>query len=180
MMPYLNLLSPADQKEVTRVRVLLLTHEIILFIFIFISIGSAGLLLARTLLEQKFQQTLLEKIPGSKEVAILNRDIRIINKQTLLIDRAIKLYHPWSPILVELATLTPPSVQIETMQIQNGATMLMRGHANTREELLTFKDRLEKSPYTVRLVIPLQSLAQDQDITFTVERTLNIEALTAL
>lgn len=174
LLPYLNLLAPADQRETRRSKWLLLLHEVCLFLFIFIVLGSSGLLAARMLLEQKFQQTVVEKIPGSQKVALINRDIRALNRQLVNLDRAIKNYRVWSPLLFEISQATPEGIQYDLVQLNEGEKSFMRGQAAVRDDLILLKTTLEKSPNTKELKIPLQDLAQQSDISFTIERIINL------
>lgn len=177
LLPYLNLLAPDDRRETWRSKWLLLLHEICLFLFIFIALGSAGLLAARILLEQKFQQTVLETIPGSQEVALINRDIRVLNRQLSNLDRAIKNYRVWSPLLIEISQTAPEGIRYDLVQFNESGTIFMRGQAIARDDLILLKETLKKSPNTKELKIPLQDLAQQNDILFSIERIVDPESI---
>src|SRR3989338_549707 len=180
MIPFLNLLPSAQQQELYRTKTLLFVHEIMLFLFVVVSFGSGALLDARAILEQKFQEVTLTAIPGSSKIAILNRDITVLNQDLSLLTNLAGGFTPWSPVFHDLIARTPPRVYWTSLVINQEGTAMLSGKAEARDELAKFKTTLQDSPYFQTVDLPLKYLSAKENIEFTIELKFNKEKLEPL
>lgn len=179
MIPALNLLDPKRKLEVKRTKTLLLLHEILLFIFIITVAGSAALLSARIILEQKFREAVLEQVPGTVKLAKLNRDIQTINQRLSRINLLTSGYMFWPPAFLELLKLTPDEIQWNALNISENGEFVLTGTSHTRNGLVRFKDQLSASQHISGLDLPLRYLVEKQNNIFTLEAVLDIKQLNA-
>lgn len=173
MIPTLNLLSPKDQDEMRRAKLLLIIHEVLLLLFMAAVLGAATLLGARLILEQRFREVIIEEVPGTEKVARLNRDIQHINQRIALIERLTSNFAYQFPSLKELAELTPPGISYNLLNLREDGTLTMKGTANKRADLLELKSLLEQSPRFLDITLPLQYLIGQQNIDFGLDARIN-------
>lgn len=175
MIPLLNLLSPEDKKKISRRKLLLLLHEILLLFFILTAIGSSVLLAARLILEQKFYEVNAADTPSSPKIAILNRDIRNINKALVNYNHIASRSVNITPFITELIKQTPLQIQWEQFSLREDNNVNLRGIALSRDGLIQFKQNLENLPFVKNINLPLQYLVSgDKDIKFAVDFMLRI------
>lgn len=169
MIPSLNFLAPNDQREIRRARIFLLIHESILLIFIIVTIGSGLLFGAGVILENKFQEMTLGPKTASAKIAVLNKDIKLINQKLTQLNHAAVQTYAWSPLLAELISQTPTGIAWMHATFQVNGTFTLQGRARAREDLLTFRDHLAASARFENVNLPLQYLTETADIQFAIE-----------
>lgn len=169
MIPILNLLPPENKREINRAKILLLWHEILLLLFIMVSIGSALLYFAQNTLEKRFQEATLTPTAGSSQMTMLNRTVRNINQVLAPLNRVATSSRYFSPLLQALVNQTPPSIAWTALTVDAPGTATLRGTAATRRDLATFKANLESAPQFTRVNLPLQYLLGIGQIEFAME-----------
>lgn len=175
MITHLNLLPPSQKQELKRTRTFLLIHEVVLFIFIAVALGSALLFTARALLEHKFREVVLEQVPGKTKVTKINRDIHDLNQRLLTLNQLTSKTYQWSPMLIELTEKTPANIRLLALEMDAKGIIKIRGSAKTRDDLIAFKETLEQSSYMQNIDLPLRFLIDEHDITFVIEAGLKTE-----
>ena len=98
--------------------------------------------------------------------------------QTIIIkDRQTKL----SVIFTEVANAAGSEVDLSGVTVNRNKTAIdpvqVRGVASNRQSLAAFKNRLETIPYVVSVDLPIENLAENQDIVFTISVIINNDAL---
>lgn len=84
----------------------------------------------------------------------------------------------WSEALVELADIVPPDVVITSLQINaETAQLQVAGTARERSGVLQLERNLQDSIYFSDVRLPLQAIAQKNDIDFTVMATVDAALL---
>lgn len=181
MFPSLNLLPPERKKEIQRTGILLLVHEIILFVFIAVIFGSSLLLGARLILEQRFREIVIENVPGATKITYLNRDVLNLNKRLGTLEEISSKSPFWSDLMLEIVTHTPPQINYKSLNLLDTSinlldtrTINLSGTAQTRDALINFKKELESSAYIAKVDLPLQYLVKTQDIDFTLDLIINL------
>ena len=180
MVPALNLLSPQEKHALKRTKLLLLIHEVLFFLFIMVTLGSIILFGARLLLEKKFNEISIAEIPGAPKIAVLNRDIRVINEKLSELSALTANFHPWSPSIIELIRHTPKGITWEALNLRTDGHAILRGKATTRDELANFRTMLQTDPTITSIDLPLQYLVPTHNIEFAIEITYTHAALMQL
>ncbi len=82
----------------------------------------------------------------------------------------------YSSIVYNIINHKPAGVSINSFDLSStGATatstiiVVMQGKANTRESLVTFKDRLTKDPLITKVELPVSDLAKSRDISYSIK-----------
>lgn len=154
------------------------------YLRIFIGLlGIFSLFLMFTLASLYHQQNLLLNQLASTKQSKANATISQVQKQIISFnqDVASALTLPratdWSLLLIELSTITPTSIALDdlSLQILRAQTKaLLRGKAQTRQDLIDYEKALRSSPYIASLLSPLANYETGKDLTFQITLTLNM------
>jgi len=68
--------------------------------------------------------------------------------------------------LASLADLTPPGVRLDALLINESNEATLNGYAQKREQIIVFKESLEKSGMFGEIENPLSNLVKQTDINF--------------
>ena len=90
-----------------------------------------------------------------------------------LID-ADQLY--WSPIFLQLNSATPEAVEITELETKD-LTLSLTGHANTRDDLLAFKENLGKIACFLEVNLPVSNLVSKENIDFSLDLKIDAKCL---
>jgi len=86
-----------------------------------------------------------------------------------------------SEILLDIWSVNGQGVEIASVQLirnaQGFAPIGLTGEAADRQALASFRDRLESLPYVEQVNLPIENLATNQDINFTITVTVNLKSL---
>lgn len=82
----------------------------------------------------------------------------------------------WTVLLSELSGATPDGVYMTDLSTKDYDVFLV-GKARTREALLDFKNRLEKSECFQKVDVPLSNLVMKEDVDFQIDLTLKEDCL---
>lgn len=173
MIPALNLLPAAYKKEFRHTEWLLLAYELLLLIFITVSVGSGMLYLARTTLEQKLEEATLTQLPGSSKISALNRDIKTINHSLINLGQIAQTTSSPSSTIAKIVVLTPSGIRFNSLELTGNNILLIQGVASTRDNLTKFRNSLETSPLVTRVNLPLQYFVEKSQVEFTAEIIFN-------
>lgn len=98
-----------------------------------------------------------------KEQQTLVRELNALMKKTNQFFSPQKNY---SEIIGSLAQMVPEGIRIEGLSLDKEGTIKLSAHAQTRAQVLAFKDAIEKSPLFDKVDSPLSNLVKQQDINF--------------
>jgi hypothetical protein len=173
----LNLIADEAKKELKMAKLSkLLTDVIIIVIMAFLAFSGITFY-ARQMLEIDMQNIteLIDSINKNSES--YNKKIQNFND---LIDRTQEIqsdYIPWNCFLGSFM-VAKPGIQMQMMTIdKKTATMVIRGFASTRDNLLEYKASLEKNPLISQLDLPFNSLLNKTDINFEITVKINIKKI---
>jgi hypothetical protein len=86
-----------------------------------------------------------------------------------------------SALLLDIWSVNGQGIEISGVQLSRGAQGLapigLTGEAADRQALASFRDRIESLPYVEQVNLPIENLAKNQDIGFTITVTVNLETL---
>jgi Tfp pilus assembly protein PilN len=168
----INLLQPELKEEynnyLAKRFVVFFGSAMILVLLIFVVLLSASFLFL------KIQNLALEEQITALENSEQNRNFQSLNKS--LAD-LIQLYRTVAatesklfkllPILEELVILMPDPIYLTNLNFNfQQKEINLGGFAPRRDNVITLKDRLDRSPYFSKVVSPLSNLVKDRDILF--------------
>ena len=99
-----------------------------------------------------------------------------INEKDSLLAKIQSGHIHWKNLLVEFSNITPESVYLNNIS-NNDYKVFLAGKARSRDDLITFKDRLESSPCFQDVNVPLSNLVVKNDIDFQIDLVLKEECL---
>lgn len=177
----LNLIPPHKKEELKKnkrlktvvkseivLTIMLVGFFIVLLSFRYIlDIGLKGEMLLNSEMEKADQ---FEKIKSyDNQFAAANDRI----KQVALIDQS-QLY--WSRVFVKISQLVSSGIAIDALSTENYAVTIS-GHADTRSELIGFKNKLEKESCFSGVDLPLSNLVDKDNVGFKIVFNVNENCL---
>lgn len=173
-----NLLSPQKRKYLETMSKMQFFKSILEVCVFVLTIIGISLIAGWWLLQQHFL-ALTEQITSvSNKHAERNRDIRDANQIIAHMQGIQSNFTLWTPIIVAVTAEVPPTVSLQTIAfdaVRGVATFV--GRAATRDDLLAFQASMNDIAGIADLEIPLSQLAAKEDISFSVQATLDIAAL---
>lgn len=167
----LNLLPPKQKREL---RLDLLNQLITAFgIAVILVILILALVLVIALFYLNINLTQLEKELISwqakteiEELKNLEEKVKEVNRDMVFWEEYQEERVEFSLILENLAKQVPSGIRFNNMSLEKSGKVTIRGHASTRDILLTFKNNLERTPYVSDFNFPLSNLTKSEDIDF--------------
>ncbi len=173
----LNLIPPNKQEEIGKnkrlkmaikaeiaLTIILVGFFIVLLSFKYsLNMGLSGEMLLNAQVEKADQFSKIKSYDNQFNQA--NERI----KQIASIDKA-QLY--WSRVFEKISQLIPVGIGLKTLSTDQYAITLS-GVADTRENLIAFKDKLEKETCFSNIVLPLSNLVDKADVEFQI--TLDVD-----
>lgn len=178
----LNLLSKERQQLLRRSRLTraLATSALLLFlmevaIMAILQTGNAILATeAKRRTDESAQLTsTLERAQGETRSGLTLTD-----EELQTIRKAQTSFIPWSDVLIQLFSVNPDGIRLQTLSIdadRNGLTL--KGVADRRESLIRYRDSLLAFPLITNLDAPISSLTQRERIPFELTGIFNTEPL---
>jgi len=166
----LNLLSPAEKKNIRRERLFSFGNKIAAIVFYAAVIFSVLLPIARYTLQAQLDRitseiygntySLNQRINGINDLIHFVGDIQAGNRQ-------------WSPILAAIAANLPDRTKLIALEIDAAKKNIsLRGTAGQRDSLLTLQKNLEQSGFFSAVNLPVQNLAKKENIDFIINADL--------
>jgi Tfp pilus assembly protein PilN len=174
----LNLVSAVQKKEIKLRHVYGLIKTVNYILIIIAIIIAIILLVAKTILQSKFNEIVSETTLVTKTNQGYNNNVREINDKLNFIGKIQNDYIPWSVLLTSLAEMTPSDVSLNYLKVNSqGQTIKIKGNAKLRSSLLDFKDRLATSAYFKDIEFPIQNILEKENIDFEINAKLNLASL---
>jgi len=172
----LNLVSENLKKEIKLRRVYGIIKKIA-FIFLFITIIYAvALLFSSMLIANSFEETVSQTTLITKNAQNYNNLIRDINSRLSSISEAQKSFIRLSCFLKDLKTYSGSNILLDQITFnREKSSVVMRGRSKTRDELLNFKEKLDKSGFFLATDLPLKNLLIREDIEFEITASVILE-----
>lgn len=174
----LNLL-PLQEKEKVRME---LTTSFLIHLgtrLFFLAAISMGLLFSIYLYSSIITEAQLELVK-SQEGLLEEEEFKNIEKNLQISNDAIKEVHSlergfliYSKIIEEFAGLVPSKIYVKNLSISlNAKQFNVNGYAETREEMLAFKKKLEENRAFSNVYSPISNLLVPKDVNFAFTITL--------
>ncbi len=169
----LNLLSFEQKHQLHQETKQTLIKQVVLVVIVVILLISVIFYFSKKIVLNNFEKF---SENTSQVNQVLNQKIEKINKLTGFIQQVQKEHINWANLIMEISAKTPTSITLTSLQLnKDEATITISGLALTRDELLKFKNNLEKLPELTEINLPLQNMTQKTDVNFTIKAKLKIE-----
>lgn len=163
----LNLLSPEKKKKVNDIIRFVFMKSILELCVVLISLMGIITLMSQKILEDRFNQIALQTTLITSEHTPVGQKIKSINTRIRQIEYIQRPYHPLSIPFQKMREQTPKGVQWKSISFQENGRVLLEGEANTRQELLEFRDALTKLPFVQQVEAPLSTIVSATHVRFT-------------
>ncbi|MFA6106962.1 MAG: hypothetical protein WC745_04835 [Patescibacteria group bacterium] len=163
----LNLVSENLKNEIKLRRVYgVIKKTAFIFLFIVI-IYSITLLFSRLLILNKFEDVVAQTTLITKNAQSYNSRVREINSSLDFVTQAQENFIRLSCFLGSVKNLSGPDISLDQIIFNREKTsVIIRGKSKTRDQLLDFKQKLEKSGWFSVVDLPLKNLLTREEIDF--------------
>lgn len=170
-----NLLPPAAKKQRQReyaIRVLVIS----MYSFSFLAIAASVLSIPTIILLQSQLRTIATDYDQSQQADVSFTEAEdVIEEANAFVTDVASMYEyealiPYITAVLEMQTsaITLDSVTVERDESYTPATLIVSGKAATRTALPSFEAALESLPQVAAVEIPIENLAREVDVPFTV------------
>ena len=174
-----NLLPPERKAELRFYRIATTLSRRIILLAGLSTIFS--LLMGLAVVSLRVQKTALEAARESRtgDAAIsaaqkAQKEISAFNKEIKDMTDAFP-ERKWSLLLQEIGKLAPATVRIKDLgheTTKDQETLIISGHADKREDLISFEEGLKKSSSFTQVTSPLANFRKPEDVDFTINAEL--------
>lgn len=177
----LNLLPEKRKKKIRKAKMLrfvvwqevLIIFTVVIFLLMLVSINF---ILTSNLNEiQKEGEKYAGKIEF-QEISKYELNFGEINKGVDLVSSIQKNNYYWTNFFYELSSLAPPEVKLNSL-VTEEVNISLIGRSETRDDLIVFKERLEKSECFHSVDVPLSNIVKKENIDFRIDLKINKDCL---
>ncbi len=177
----INLISPGQKKNLEKQKVFAAVCRSVAVIFIFTAVFSGLLLGSKYYLELRLSGILSQNAREINNVRDLALSIKKINSQIDAVSNIQNEYYRWSPLLVELAKLTPAEISFAEINLYKQEGMIeITGLAKTRNDLISYQKLLENSGWFKKVDLPLEALIGKENNNFSIKASLDLNKAASL
>jgi len=174
----LNLIPQQLKKEIKFKRVYALLKKMNCILIIIAVIIAIIFLIAKLILQNNFNKVVEQTSLITKSSQGYNVKVRDINSMLNHISQIQKDFIAWSDLIENLANRTPAGITLSSVKTSKGKSLInIRGNAEQRDDLLTFKQNMEESPIYSEVEFPLQNILQKENISFEISAKLDLNQL---
>lgn len=170
----INLLPPKEKRILAERQIQKVINIWGFLLFLFLVSLSLGLLAVKFSLagQETFQKTLVEiekKAFQSQKNQAAKKEALKLNQEVNFLLSFYEKKSEVSELLKKIAFILPPGLSLESLSFQKeDSLVVLRGFAQTREDLILFKDNLEREPAFKDVTFPPQNWVKAKDINFLV------------
>jgi len=174
----LNLVSREQKREIKLRHIYGLVKKINLALIIITIIIAIILLVAKIILQIKFNEIVEQTSLVTRNNQGYNNKVRAINDKLAFIERIQADFIPWSSLIKNLTELTPADINFSYLKFNYAdKTIKIKGLAGQRNGLLNFKAKLEASPNFKEIDLPIKNLLEKENIDFEINAKLDLSNL---
>jgi hypothetical protein len=171
----LNLISEELKQEIKLRHIYGFVKKINLTLIIIAIVIAIILLIAKVILQNKFNDTVEQMTLVTKTNQGYNNEVRDINNKLNFVAKIQDDFIPWSDLIKKIAEITPSNVSLYNLKLDaNEQTIRIKGKAYLRSSLLDFKDNLEATTYFNNIDFPLKNILEKENIDFEIAAKLNL------
>ena len=171
----LNLLSNQQKQELYQEEAHTFLKKMVLIIVLTVITISVFFVASKSIVTSQVQKYISET---SSPDEILNKKIKSINSLSSFLTDIQAEHVNWSQLIIAVSKNIPADISLTSLKVDAKAkTFLVNGFSPTREDLLAFKDELSGMTQLENVALPIQNIAQKEDILFTITADLIIEEI---
>jgi len=174
----LNLISGELKKEITLRHLYLFIKKINLTLIIITIVVAIILLVAKTILQLKFNNIVDQTTLVTKNNQGYNIKIRDINSRINFVEKIQNDFIPWSNLLKTVADITPNDINLYYLKINFAEQSIkIKGKAGLRGSLLSFKQKMETTTTFKNINFPIKNILEKENIDFEINAKINLANL---
>lgn len=174
----LNLISEELKKEIKLRHLYLFIKKINLTLIIITIAVAIILLIAKTILQAKFNDIVGQTTLVTKNNQGYNLKIRDINSRINFVEKVQNDFIPWSNLLKNIAEITSNDIGLTYLKINLADQAIkIKGKAGLRESLLDFKQKMEATAIFKDIDFPIKNILEKENINFEINAKINIQNL---
>ena len=140
----LNLVSSGQRKEIKLRRIYGFIKTVNLAMVIIVIIIAIILLVAKMILQSKFNEVVDQTTLVTKTNQGYNNNVREINSKLNYVEKIQDEFILWSDLIKNLAKMTPSDINLSYFKLNyEDKTVQIKGNAELRSSLLEFKNKIE-------------------------------------
>ena len=170
----LNLVSAEQKKEIKLRHLYGFIKKISLTLVVIAIIIAIILLVAKIVLQLKFNNIVEQTTLVTKNNQGYNSKVREINGKLGFIAKIQDEYIPWSNLIKKLAAITPADINFSYLKLDaQDKTISLKGKAKFRDSLLDFKDEMAANPVFQDIGFPIKNILEKENIDFEINAKLD-------
>ncbi|MDO8599058.1 MAG: hypothetical protein Q7S02_03030 [bacterium] len=169
----MNLLTPALRRRARLDIGLTVLRSIGAILLVYGLVAAIILLIGRTIAEWNFARVVERSTLVLRATTATSHEAQVTNEILLAIEEFQRTFTPWTVALTAITTHTPPGIILTTVTINRESMLRIEGIAATRDDLLTFQERLRELPYLSEVTIPFSNLLLRERIDFSIDAGVN-------
>lgn len=174
----INLISEKLKREIKLKHAYNLLKKINYVLIILTILVSASILTAKIILQNNFNKIVAETTLVTKTSQPFNTRVKAINLKIATIGQIQDEYMPFTYLLGNIASNTPPGITYSQISInKDSQTIKIRGNADSRDTLLAYKTMLENNKILKNIDFPLKNILQKESTDFEIDSNLDITLL---
>lgn len=163
----LNIISQDLKKQININDLYQRFKKIYIILILLLAVYISFLFAAKLLLRLHLNKTTQQAGQITKSTENYNKSVKDINDQLNYVSGIQENDIRWSKLIAFLSQCANPSIKLSQLDISKDSKLIkINGFSQTRDALLLFKDKLEKSNYFSQIDFPLQNILQKQNINF--------------
>ncbi len=169
----LNLLPAQIKEEIKLKRLYNLLKKISFIVLLLPFVYGGALWSAKTMLVDTLDNLEEHTLIVNRNSQGYNKKVKQINAQIKNIEEIEKNFSFLSCSLKEVANSVPEGIKLTKLNIdKNQKTLKIEGYAETRSQLLKFKDKLQSLKLIETVDLPLENLLSQKNINFSLSAKL--------
>ena len=171
----LNLVSAEQKKEIKLRHLYGFIKKINLTLIVIAILIAIILLVAKIVLQLKFNNTVEQTTLVTKNNQGYNSKVREINNKLNFITKIQDEYIPWSNLVKKLTEITPTDISFSYLKLDaQDKTISLKGKAKFRDSLLNFKDKMAADPVFQDIGFPIKNILEKENIDFEINAKLDL------
>ncbi len=166
----INLISQEQKNNLKNIRFYIAIKEAMTLLFLFVSIITIMLWVSRYYLEQQLSDLEIANNIHIKSTEDINNKIARFNTKINDINNIQKNFTYNHKIIKLISEIVPENVTLQQVKIFNQQkTVELGGLALTREDLIKFREILEKNEKINKVELPMSSLIEKENNSFIIK-----------
>jgi len=170
----LNLVSQELKKEIKLRHIYEAVKRINCVLVIITVFVAVVILSAKVILQNSFNEVTEQTTLVTKNSQSYNTKVRVINDKIKSVAQIQNDFLVWSNVLNDIYKIGGKNISFSSIKIKIGSELSLKGVAENRDDLLAFKDNLEKSDFFSNIKLPLKNMLDKENLSFEITADLEI------